>query len=741
MENPGTTIVNDLADKKFLEKLIKVTEAHLANEAFNVMELAREMRMNRTSLYRKIKTLTKKSISQFIREQRLKRSMEMLRDNSHTISEIAYEVGFASVNYFDKCFHDFYGFPPGEARTRIREVTGNANESGTVESDGFFKQSNGSTSVDHKHKIPGLRYLVIATFGIVIIVLLITLMWNSSTLPFNPFSGSCLKSAEKSIAILPFVNDTPDSSNVYFNNGIAEAIRDRLTSIRDLKVISRNTTERYRNNITKPTKQLARELRARYFVEGSSQKSGNDVWITVQLIDGRKDKHLFSRQYPGKYEDVFSLWGEIALDVANEIRAVITPEEKKLMKEPLSENPEALRLIITGQDLLSRTAENTNQKLEFRKQAEASYRKAILLDSTNSDALAGLARICIDKQNTDSALILADKAIHYNVRNANAYLLKCDVYNDSRMPSETEKNLKLALKYDPKHIRAHHLLGGLYYSRGEFLKAFQCLFKSIELTGNLAPASSRYELILTEWNTLYLARCLFGLGFYEEGKKFSLQWFKLSNDVPWGYNYNIFAGGIINCKFEEVHKLGLSIPEKDLCLYYMGMNFLFLGKYKEALENFLKIQETERLNGRYFHRIHHLKAFSFFKTGDKINADKYFKLAEFYVDTLLSAHPGYKKTENVYAIMDRYWRNPLFILTTIAAVRDEKEKALGYLRELRINFPASDLQVVTFLKFFPMFDNIRNEPEFQDYLHEAENHYLSERSKVEILLKKEGIIK
>lgn len=714
----------DQAERQFLDKLIRVTEANLADESFGVTQLAREMGVNRSGLYRKVKAFTKKSISQFIREQRLKKALELLRENSLNISEIAFGTGFSSVSYFNRCFHQFYGCQPGEARRKMAESVVTHDQAEGIPSihlpEGIRQNGIKSRLVPPKSIIRFAGAFLVAAF--VMIILLMPVY------------------SRKSIAVLPFINDSEDSTNICFNNGIAEAIRDRLANISDLEVKSRMSSDSYQDKRSLQTKRIARKLKVRYIVEGSSQKSGDHILITVQLIDGHEDKHLFSRQYERRYEELFSLYGEIALDVAGEISAVITPEEKKLIREPISSNLEAIKWTITGQDLLNRTTEENSQTMEFRNQAEKSYRKAILLDSTNSNALTGLARICFNRDNPDSALLLADKALFYNSENVNAWLLKGEVYIASRMPLEAEKNLRNALKFDPEHFWAHHLLGGIHYSRGEFCKAFQYLLKSGKLLGSLHSGFSRIELLQTELYTLRMARTLFAMGFYEEGKKYALQWYKLSDDSPWGYYYNLFAGGIINGKFEEVFRLGMTIPEEELCLYYMGMNLIFLERYSEALDYFQKIGPSERLNGRYYHKITFLEAFAYLKTGDDAHAVEYCRLSENYVNQLLAVQPDAIKTENVYAITDRFWQNPLFMRTACAAAWDQKEKALENLRKLRKNYPASDLQVVTFLKRFPMFENIRNEPEFQDYLLEAETHYLSERQKVEKLLREEGII-
>ena len=105
-------------EKEFLEKLTQITETNLTNEQFGVSELAREMGMSRSNLHRKVKSTAKISVSQFIRQERLKQAMELLKQTSSTASEVAYKVGFGSVTYFTKCFHDYYGFPPGEVGQR-----------------------------------------------------------------------------------------------------------------------------------------------------------------------------------------------------------------------------------------------------------------------------------------------------------------------------------------------------------------------------------------------------------------------------------------------------------------------------------------------------------------------------------------------------------------------------------------------------------------------------------------------
>jgi TolB-like protein len=101
---------------------------------------------------------------------------------------------------------------------------------------------------------------------------------------------------DKSIAVLPLRNESSDQDNAYFINGLMESILDNLSKIEDLRVISRNSVEQYRNN-PKSTPTVAEEMNVSYILEGSGQKLGNKLFLTIQLIIGNDDDHIWSKQY------------------------------------------------------------------------------------------------------------------------------------------------------------------------------------------------------------------------------------------------------------------------------------------------------------------------------------------------------------------------------------------------------------------------------------------------------------
>jgi AraC-like DNA-binding protein len=105
-------------DQAFIRRLTEIVMANLANENFGAEQLAKEASMSRASLYRKLEHFKHEDISRFIRELRLRRAMEMLLNQEGTASEISFSVGFGSPAYFSKCFHDYYGYTPGEVKKR-----------------------------------------------------------------------------------------------------------------------------------------------------------------------------------------------------------------------------------------------------------------------------------------------------------------------------------------------------------------------------------------------------------------------------------------------------------------------------------------------------------------------------------------------------------------------------------------------------------------------------------------------
>ena len=198
---------------------------------------------------------------------------------------------------------------------------------------------------------------------------------------------------EKSVAILPFRNDSKDEENTYFINGLMEEILNNLQKIKDLRVISRTSVEQYRTQ-TKPIPEIAKELGVNYIVEGSGQKYGNSFRLRTQLIMAAKETHLWGESFQRKItdvEDIFNIQTKIAEIIADELKAVITPEEKQLIEKLPTSNNEAYEAYIKGRFYL----QNINQNnLDI---SQKHFELAIERDPAYAYAYAGIAYIWLIK--------------------------------------------------------------------------------------------------------------------------------------------------------------------------------------------------------------------------------------------------------------------------------------------------------------------------------------------------------
>jgi AraC-like DNA-binding protein len=263
-----TVRTND--EQTFLNRLTEITENNLTNDQFGVNKLAQEMGMSRSYIHRRLKSITNLSISQFICSLRLNKAMEMLEQNEVSAAEIAYEVGFSSPAYFNHCFHEHYGFPPGEFKKKLisddkeeNDVAGD-NTTNTKLLKSEFKESSVTVKKLRRKKL----FLLSA---IVFVVLSLVGLGYIYFISSNRLSGVFHKDQELSIAVLPLKNLSSDPNTQWLADGIMEDIVTRLSHIKEFTVKSRNSAEIYRNS-SKSTRKIASELGVTYLVEGSILK-------------------------------------------------------------------------------------------------------------------------------------------------------------------------------------------------------------------------------------------------------------------------------------------------------------------------------------------------------------------------------------------------------------------------------------------------------------------------------------
>jgi TolB-like protein/Tfp pilus assembly protein PilF len=195
---------------------------------------------------------------------------------------------------------------------------------------------------------------------------------------------------QKSIAVLPFENLSDDKGAAYFADGIQDEILTKLASIADLKVISRTSTAKYKSK-PEDLKTVSQQLGVANVLEGSVQRAADKVRVNVQLIDARADSHLWAKTYDRDMKDVFAIQSEVAQEIADSLKAKLSPAEANTVASAPTRDTQAYDLFLKGE--FEQRVANSNFRPESFDQAARWYKEAIALDPDFALAIAQLA-IC-----------------------------------------------------------------------------------------------------------------------------------------------------------------------------------------------------------------------------------------------------------------------------------------------------------------------------------------------------------
>jgi TolB-like protein/Tfp pilus assembly protein PilF len=327
------------------------------------------------------------------------------------------------------------------------------------------------------------KKLILLFSGLLLVVAIVVV----SLFVFNIIGGGKqTKALEKSIAVLPFVNLSSDEEQVWFSDGITDIIISQLSKISDLRVLSRTSTLKYSEE-QKSIGEIGKELGVNFIIEGTVQRQENKMRISVQLIRVLNEGHLWSDVYDREWRDIFDVQSEIAQRIAEELKTVLTPEEKEQVENKQTENPEAYNLYLQGRFFWNkRTKEGLEKSVEY-------FEKAISADPNYALAYAGLADAYFIrawwgwipyKEGCKHAKDLAYHALQLdkNLAEAHTVLGALLHYNDWNW-EEARKELELAINLNPNFVTAHH-----YYSELlDILREYDESRKQINLALELDP--------------------------------------------------------------------------------------------------------------------------------------------------------------------------------------------------------------------------------------------------------------
>ncbi|HEX7517280.1 MAG TPA: tetratricopeptide repeat protein [Chthoniobacterales bacterium] len=266
----------------------------------------------------------------------------------------------------------------------------------------------------------------------------------------------------KSVAVLPFENLSDEKSNAYFAEGIQDEILTRLSKIGDLKVISRTSTEKYKS-APDNLREIAQQLGVANVLEGSVQKTGDQVRITVQLINALVDSHLWAETYDRKLIDTFAIESDVAQKIAASLEAKLTGSEQHTIAARPTDNTEAYQLYLKGRFFWNkRTAGDFNTALSY-------FQQAVAADPNYAVAYAGMADCYLllplfggaapaDLYPKAKAMAQKALALDPNLAEAHASLGLLHASWDFDFP-ESVREMERAIQLNPNYATAHHWYG------------------------------------------------------------------------------------------------------------------------------------------------------------------------------------------------------------------------------------------------------------------------------------------
>jgi len=305
----------------------------------------------------------------------------------------------------------------------------------------------------------------------------------------------------QSIAVLPLDNLSGDPAQEYFADGITDALTTQLAQFGSLRVISRTSAMQYKG-ARKRLPQITRELNVDAVVQGSAVRTGNRVRLTVQLIQGATDAHLWAQDYEYDVRDVFAVQSEIARAIADRIQVRLTPQEKARLAAVRRVDSAAYEAFLQGRFHTLRVNRDDNQL------AISLFERAVALDPAFARAYAELASAYatkqsffapLDKQWEEKAYVAIEKAVAIDPGLAEAHFARGFLLwrPSNHFPHEKAiQEYHRALAVNPNLDEAHHYLGVIYLHIGLFDKAMEEVQKALAINPSNTLARYRVGVIL-----------------------------------------------------------------------------------------------------------------------------------------------------------------------------------------------------------------------------------------------------
>ncbi|GAB5553062.1 MAG: hypothetical protein Sapg2KO_26530 [Saprospiraceae bacterium] len=447
-------------EAQFLHTVTEIIEKNIQNDDFSIEQLCQELNLSRTHLHRKIKAATDLSTSLFIRKIRLEKAKELLEKTDHNISEIAYLTGNKSPQNFSKYFIETYGISPSAYRKKLKTSVQKKVDAIA------FDPKRTSASKWQKMGVAGLVLALMCILGFAGRQYFFPVKTNSNN----------LGSASSSIAILPFQGESRLEDD-FLSEGIVEDILAKLMPFENIKVISKASTEQFKDT-KKNIQQIGKRLEVQYVLTGKIRANKDLITIQVELIQVADQQLIWTKRYEQPKEELLAMQVVVAENIAKALNQTLDPKLKQRIERIPTSNSEAYTAFLRGRHLMrSRTQENLLKSLD-------QFLLALDLDPEFSEAYESIARAYHLMINLGYTTAQAEefenfaeknilKAIEFNRSNGTAYAILGNLYADQYRWEEAISAFNIALELSPKDALVNYWFSLKMRSIGDFDQALK----------------------------------------------------------------------------------------------------------------------------------------------------------------------------------------------------------------------------------------------------------------------------
>ena len=520
---------------------------------------------------------------------------------------------------------------------------------------------------------------------------------------------------EMTIAVLPFKTIGGDPEGRYFSEGVQEEILNHLSRIKELRVKSRTSVESFRDR-TPTREELVSDLKLTHYLEGSARKEGNRVRITVQLINAENDEHLWAENYERDYENIWETQSDIAKNVAQALSISISPETASLIEKQPTANPlvweDYLKAMYHWRQFKSaRKPDDLNRMVRFLKSSI----------SGDPDFALGYSYLAWAYQtkpenpdvvfkfiDPDSVLILCNKAIELDPGLSTPYVFRAQYYAYVKQDTvRAIQDFETALATEPGNYLPYYAYGYFQiYERWDMSKALELLFEALETE----PDRWALAEIITDiaWSYLIVADYPKSEYYFERARAYDPESLRIMSTLA-----QLFR---VTGRYDRALQVAdetINITPEYYGIWQYGMAYMMLGNYEKAVDYFgdyIEIAMKSPAWGALTNN--HMYGYSLMKIGRTEEGKERIRYALDIIRRRGHSTPNYEYAK-IYSAL---------------GITDSAYYYLEKAVDGHILWGMSD-----FIEKDPLFESIREEPEFQRLVRISKDKVAAKRAEVKAL--------